>query len=70
MTTPDPLAMFEGGVTRVKTMADGSPRFEFEAGEDAIAQMQALAEAQAAKKYLMVIVYSYDDWERLERNQK
>lgn len=44
---PDPLASFVGGVTRVKTMADGSPRFEFEAGEAAIAVMQSLAEAQA-----------------------
>lgn len=70
MTTPDPIAMFEAGVTRVKTMSDGSPRFEFEAGEPAISVMQALAEAQAAKKYLMVIVYDHDDWERLERNQK
>ena len=64
--TPDPIAMFEAGVTRVKTMADGSPRFEFEAGEPAISVMQALAGAQAAKRYLMVIVYDFEDWKRME----
>jgi hypothetical protein len=51
-------------------MADGSPRFEFEAGEDAINQMQRLAEAQASRRYLMVIVYDLDDWKELESGQK
>ena len=64
--TPDPIAMFEAGVTRVKTMADGSPRFEFEAGEPAISVMQALAEAQANNRLCMVIVYDMDDWEKLK----
>jgi hypothetical protein len=68
--TPDPIAMFEAGVTRVKTMADGSPRFEFEAGEPAISVMQALAEAQASRKYLMIIVYDLEDWKRLEADNK
>lgn len=70
MTTPDPLAMFEAGVTRVKTMADGSPRFEFEAPEQAINQMQRLAQAQAERRYLMVIVYDLEDWQRLESEAK
>ena len=64
---PDPLAIFEAGVTRVKTMADGSPRFEFESGEAAIAVMQALAEAQANNRLLQVIIYDYEDWKRMER---
>ena len=64
--TPDPLAVFEAGVTRVKTMADGSPRFEFEAPEQAIDVMQTLARAQAGNRYLMVIVYDFDDWERIQ----
>ena len=64
----DPIAMFEAGVTRVKTMADGSPRFEFEASEEAINVMQQLAEAQAGKKYLMIIVYDIEDWQKLENS--
>ena len=50
------IAIFRGSVVRVRTMADGSPRFEFEAGEDAISVMQALAEAQANKKYLYIAI--------------
>jgi hypothetical protein len=68
--TPDPIAIFEAGVVRVRTMADGSPRFEFEAPEQAISQMQRLAESQAERKYLMVIVYDLEDWKRLESGQK
>ena len=65
--TPDPIAMFEAGVSNIKSMADGSPRFEFEAGEDAIQHMTPLGQAKADKRYLMVIVYDYEDFKRLER---
>ena len=68
--TPDPIAVFEAGVTRVKTMADGSPRFEFESGEPAISVMQALAEAQAGNRLCMVIVYDFDDWQRMEADSR
>lgn len=67
---PDPLASFVGGVTRVKTMADGSPRFEFEAGEAAIAVMQSLAEAQANRRFLYVLVFDADAWERFQETQR
>lgn len=63
---PDPLAMFEAGVSNIKSMADGSPRFEFEAGEPAIQFMTPLGQAKADKRYLMVIVYDYEDWKRIE----
>jgi hypothetical protein len=68
--TPDPLAIFEGGVTRVRTMADGSPRFEFEAGEDAISQMQRLAQAQAEKRYLVVMVFDEGEWKAFEASSR
>jgi hypothetical protein len=64
----EPIASFEGAVVRVKTMADGSPRFEFEAPEQAISQMQVLAEAQAERRYLRVIVLDADKWNEYERN--
>jgi hypothetical protein len=70
MTAPDPIATFEGGVVRVKTMADGSPRFEFEAGEDAITQMQRLAEAQANRRFLMVMVFDADEWKEFEADSR
>ena len=64
---PDPLAMFEAGVSGIKSMADGSPRFEFECGEEAIEYMTPLGQAKADHTYLMVIVYRMDDWEGMER---
>jgi len=70
MKTPDPLAIFEAEIVRVKTMADGSPRFELGAGEDANRFLSVLAGVQAANRLVKVILYDLDDWERLERNQK
>jgi len=70
MAQIDPLVSFVGGVTRVKTMADGSPRFEFDAGEEAIGAMQKLAEAQASRRYLYVLVFDADEWKEFESNQK
>jgi hypothetical protein len=65
--TPDPIAVFEAAVTQTKTMADGSPRFEFECSEKAIEYMTPLARAKADKRYLMVIVYDYEDFKRMEQ---
>ena len=64
--TPDPLAVFDAEIVRVKTMADGSPRFELGAGEDANLFLSVLAGVQASNRLIKVIVYSLDDWERLE----
>jgi hypothetical protein len=66
--TSKPIAIFEAGVTKIRTMADGSPRYEFECPEQAIDVMQALARAQADNKYLMVIVYTEDDWQKLKED--
>jgi hypothetical protein len=63
--TPDPIAIFEAGVSNIKSMADGSPRFEFESGESAIQFMTPLGQCKADKRYLMVIVYDMQDWERI-----
>jgi len=64
---PEPIAVFDAEIVRVKTMADGSPRFELGAGEDANQYLSVLAQVQADKKLVKVIIYDYNDWERLER---
>jgi hypothetical protein len=51
-------------------MADGSPRFELGAGEDANRFLSVLAGVQASNKLVKVIVYSLDDWERLEADSR
>ena len=66
MAQIDPLALFDAEIVRVKTMVDGSPRFELGAGEDANRFLSILAEVQANNKLVKVIVYAMDDWERLE----
>jgi len=65
--TPEPIAMFEAEIVRVKTMADGSPRFELGAGEDANIFLTPLSQVQAGKRLVKVIIYDLDDWERIEQ---
>jgi len=65
--TPNPIAIFDAEIVRVKTMADGSPRFEIGAGEDANQYLSILAGVQAANRLVKVIIYDYEDWERIER---
>ena len=67
---PDPIAIFEAGVSNIKSMADGSPRFEFEAGETAIEYMTPLGQAKADKRYLVVMVFDANEWQRYEQEQK
>jgi hypothetical protein len=64
--TPDPIAMFDGEIIRVKTLIDGSPRFELGAGEDANVFLTPLSQVQADNKLVKVIIYDLDDWKRLE----
>lgn len=67
---PDPIAIFDGEVVRLRTMADGSPRFELGASEDANVFLTPLSRVQAGRKLVKVIIYSLDDWERLEAENK
>jgi len=68
MTTPEPLAIFEAEIVRVKTLVDGSPRFELGAGEDANVFLTPLSQAQASRKMVKVVIYKLDDWKRFERD--
>ena len=68
--TPDPIAIFDAEIVRVKTMADGSPRFELGAGEDANVFLTPLSQVQANNRLVKVIIYSLDDWKRLEEENR
>jgi hypothetical protein len=65
--TPDPIAMFEAEIVRVKTMADGSPRFELGAGEQANEYLSKLASVQAQNRLVQVIIYDYSEWIEFEQ---
>lgn len=60
-----PIADFPAGVANVKTMADGSPRFTFEAEESANKYLSVLGECQAQKKYLHIVIYDEDQFQAL-----
>ena len=62
MESPDAIAQFTGAVANVKTMADGSPRFTFDAGEDAAALLSVLAECQQSGRYLQIVVFDAEEW--------
>jgi hypothetical protein len=64
--TPDPIAIFDAEIVRVKTLIDGSPRFELGAGEDANVFLTPLSQIQAGNRLVKVIIYDLDDWKRLE----
>jgi hypothetical protein len=69
--TPEPLAIMDCEIVRVKTMADGSPRFELGTGEDANRFLSILAQVQAANRLVKVILYDLEDWHGFEaQNQK
>jgi hypothetical protein len=70
MAQVDPIAIFDAEIVRVKTMADGSPRFELGAGEDANVFLTPLSQVQAGRKLVKVIIYDLDDWERLEAESR
>ena len=63
----DPLAIFDAEIVRVKTLVDGSPRFELGAGEDANQYLSVLAGVQAGNRLVKVIIYDWSDWQALEQ---
>lgn len=58
-----PIADFPAGIAKVQTMADGSPRFIFDAGESANQYLSILAECQSQKRYLRVVIYDEDQFQ-------
>lgn len=68
MSAPTPIAEFGAEVKRIKTMADGSPRFEFEGGEDATKWMSKLANAQK-DGYVYVMVFDFEEWQKYLKSQ-
>ena len=60
----EPLALFEATVARVQSMADGSPRFTFDAGEEAIPLASILMQAKVDGVYLQVLVYDKKELEK------
>lgn len=60
----EPLALFEATVARVQNMADGSPRFTFDAGEEAIPLASVLMQAKVDGVYLQIMIYDQKELEK------
>ena len=61
MVAPTPIAEFDGEIKGIRTMANGDPRFTFEAQESGIEVMSALARAQK-EQFLHVMVFDANEW--------
>ena len=59
-----PLCDFPAGIAKVQTMADGSPRITVD-GEEGVNQfLTILAQCQADRRYLHIVIYDEDEFER------
>ena len=66
---PNSLAQFTAAVANVKTMADGAPRFTFDAGENAASLLSVLAECQQSGRYLQIVVFDAEEWAEYVQGQ-
>jgi len=56
------LCDFPAGVANVKTMADGSPRITLDCEESVNQYLSLLAQCQADKRYLHIVIYDEDEF--------
>jgi len=56
------LCDFACGIANVKTMADGSPRITLDCPESVNQHLSLLANCQANKRYLYVIIYDEQEF--------
>jgi hypothetical protein len=57
-----PIAQFSASVANVKTMADGSPRFTFDAPESEVELLSVLARARLDGTVMTVVIYDADEF--------
>lgn len=63
MSAPDPIAQFSAFVSKVQTMADGSPRVILDMSEDRIDLLTTLARTRTDGTMLQVMVFDAEEWE-------
>ena len=69
MKSPNPIAQFGAQFVKPFLMADGSPRYLFEAGEEAVEYMTKLSKTKSSGQYLHVMVFDFDEWMEYLRTQ-
>ena len=63
MPIPEPIAEFDAFVSRVQTMADGSPRVVLDMSEDRIDLLTTLAKTRTNSTMLTVLVFDKEEWQ-------
>ena len=64
------LCDFPAGIANVKTMADGSPRITLDCEESVNEYLSLLAQCQADKRYLHIVIYDADEFNNAIINRK
>ena len=64
MSELKPIADFPAGIAKVQTMADGSPRIILDCPEMVNTYLTTLAECQAQKRYLYVVMYDQEEFDQ------
>ena len=65
-----PLCDFPAGIARVQTMADGSPRITLDCEEQVNDYLSILANCQAQKRYLYVVIYDEQEFREALKNSE
>ena len=65
-----PIAQFSASVANVKTMADGSPRFTFDAPESEVELLSVLARARLDGTVMTVVIYDADEFTEMLRKEQ
>ena len=60
----DPIAEFDAFVSKVMTLADGSPRVVFDMGEDRTDLLTTLAKTRADDQMLTVLIFDSEQWKQ------
>lgn len=63
MPAPEPIAQFTAFVSKVQTMADGSPRVLLDMSEDRIDLLTTLARTRTESTMLHVMVFDAEEWQ-------
>jgi hypothetical protein len=63
MPAPEPIAQFSAFVSKVQTMADGSPRVILDMSEDRVDLLTTLARTRTDGTMLQVMVFDAEVWQ-------
>lgn len=70
IVAPEPIAEFNAFVSRVQTLADGSPRVILDMSEERVDLLTTLARTHTDGQMLTVLVFDAEKWQRYTEDIK